>query len=191
MTLKSESSALRITGYLLQFALLAWSAGGMAGEPPDSGFVIGEKQRWGEDTQVTPAGRLYIAGQPDRTALEQARKAGVELVINLRGASESDWDEAAEASDLGLEYHQIPVNGAAEKLAPEPFRRISEVVLANPDAEILVHCSSGNRASAWFATHLALAVGMDIDEAISAAQRTGLSNKGLEQKVREFLSRSE
>ena len=191
MTLKSDTGVLRIRGRLLLFALLACSAGGMSGEPPDLGFVVGERQKWGGDTQVTPAGRLYIASQPDQEALEHAKGAGVDIVINLRGESESDWDEAAEVSELGLEYHRVPVNGAAEKLAPEPFRKISDIVVTNPDAEILVHCSSGNRASAWFATYLALVQGMDTEEAISTAQLTGLSNKGLEQKVRDFLNQLE
>lgn len=149
----------------------------------------GAAETWGAGTQVVPAGRFFISEQPDALALERAKAEGVTVVINLRGESESDWDEAGAAATLGLDYYRVPVNGKAPQLAPGPLIQISEIVQANPDASILVHCSSGTRASAWFAVYLADYLGMGVDEAIAVANETGLNRKSMEDKVRAYLAR--
>ena len=152
-------------------------------------FEVGVTESWGESTGVVQAGRFYIAGQPDAEALERAKAEGVSVVINLRGESESDWDEAGVAASKGLEYYQVPLDGGAPELAAGPLIKVSEIVQANPDARILVHCSSGNRASAWFAVYLADWLGMGVDEAIAVANKTGLTKESMEEKVRAFLAR--
>lgn len=149
----------------------------------------GAVESWGESTRVVQAGRFFIAGQPDKLALERAKAEDVSIVINLRGESESDWDEAGAAGSLGLEFYQVPVDGGAEQLATGPLVKISEIVQANPDAKILVHCASGTRASAWFAVYLADYMGMGVDEAIAVANQTGLNRKSMEDKVRAYLER--
>lgn len=149
----------------------------------------GAAETWGESTQVVPSGRLFISGQPDALALERAKAEGVTVVISLRGESESDWDEAGAATSLGLDFYRVPVNGKAPELAAEPLIQISEIVQANPDARILVHCSSGTRASAWFAVYLVDYLGMGVDEAIAVANETGLNSKSMEDKVRAYLAR--
>lgn len=142
---------------------------------------------WGEDTRYHEYERFYITSQPDLAALEQGQKSGLSIVINLRGLSESDWDEAGATESLGLEYYQVPINGSAPQLESEPFDQISAVVEANPDATILVHCASGNRAAAWLAVYLAEYQAMSPDEAIEIARANGLTSEGLQSKVRVLL----
>lgn len=143
---------------------------------------------WGEKTGYHQYERFYISGQPDLAALDDSRKTGVSIVINLRGETESDWDESGAAASLGLEYHQVPVNSKGPELSPEPFSQITAIVDANPDAQILVHCASGNRAAAWLAVYLAETRGLDAEYAIEAASANGLTSKGLESKVRALIT---
>lgn len=149
--------------------------------------LVAPAQTWGADTRVVPFGDLFIAGQPDRAALQQARDAGVTTVISLRSESESDWDEAQAAASLGLEFQRVPVDGSAPALAHEPLERVSEIVRSHAGSKILVHCSSGNRASAWLATYLAEQQDMGAEEAVAIARKTGLTYPSLEEKVRAYL----
>jgi protein tyrosine phosphatase (PTP) superfamily phosphohydrolase (DUF442 family) len=147
----------------------------------------GAVEIWGEDTQVVRAGRLFLAGQPDSAALERAKSEGVSMIIDLRDASEHDWDEAAAAAALDLDFHRVPVNGRAETLEAGRMSEISAIVEAHPDKKILVHCSSGNRSSAWYAVYLAQYLDMSADEAIATAKSTEMMRKGLEDKTRAYL----
>lgn len=186
-TIKPFSMAAPLIAALLLLTTIA-----SADCEPESGSSDSvHKEQWSDSTEVSKAGRFYFAGQPDRAALEYAHEKGVGIVISLRSESESTFEEAEILREFGTEFHRVPVDGSAAELAPEPFSVISEIVLANPDAAILVHCSSGNRASAWYATHLALVEGVDPDQAIAAAEQTGLTSKGLEAKVRAFLEARE
>ena len=164
------------------FSILAAASAGTGQAEKD-----GQAETWGENTEVVRYERFYIAGQPDAPAIEDAGMEGVTLIINLRSESESDWYEAGAAETFGLQYLQVPVDGRATPLAPEPFNQINQVVEANPDSKILVHCASGNRAAAWLAIYLAQVRGMNAEEAISLARQAGLTSGGLENKVREYL----
>ena len=55
---------------------------------------------WGATPNVSRLDSLYFAGQVDAEGLERAKESGVSVVVNLRGASEHDWDEAAAAEAL-------------------------------------------------------------------------------------------
>lgn len=179
-----------IIAFSAAFLLNATLPSPAAASPEEAGPAEpGAAENWGTSTQVVPVGRFFISGQPDALALERAKAQGVTVVINLRGESESDWDEAGAVASLGLDYYRVPVNGKAPGLAAGPLIQISEIVQANPDARILVHCASGTRASAWFAVYLADYAGMGVDEAIAVANATGLKSKSLEDKVRAYLAR--
>lgn len=155
---------------------------------PLPGYAAEKAEVWGEDTNVLQYERFYIAGQPDEVALQEADQNGVSVVISLRSESELDWDEKAVSESMGQAFYQVPVNSRSDNLAPGPFDQITEIVAANPDAKIMVHCGSGNRAAAWLAVYLSEEEGMAPDEAIAVARENGLTNKGLEDKVRTYLN---
>lgn len=189
MNPKFLKSKVYILGFLGLFSLCGLLASMAAAAVTPGQVEPGPVESWGESTQVVEAGRFFIAGQPDREALERAKAEGASIVIDLRGESEFDWDEAAAAESLSLDFYRVPMNGRADPLDAEPLIQISEIVQANPDAKIFVHCSSGTRASAWFAVYLADYLGMGVDEAIAVANETGLKSKSMEDKVRTFLER--
>jgi len=142
------------------------------------------------DTGADPArvGNVRISGQPDAVALGAAKASGVTTIVNLREPGELDWDEAGAARDASLAYHSIPVSGRKE-LAPEAMERISDIVSAQGDAGVLVHCASGNRAAAWLAIDLVTRRNMTRDEALVLAERAGLTKTALRDKVERYLDR--
>jgi uncharacterized protein (TIGR01244 family) len=160
--------------------LLLLAAPTACGEPSAEGAL-----RWGGAGDVKQYYRLYIAGQPDAAGLAAARDAGVGIVIDLRDPSEHDWDEAAAAAKLGLDYHNVPVSGRA--LSRDAMERIHAIVQENPDEEILLHCASGNRAAAWLAIHLVENEGMDAEEALAIGRETGLTKDSIAENVSAYL----
>jgi len=144
--------------------------------------------RWGSAGDVKQYASFYLAGQPDAAGLAAARDAGVAVVIDLRDPSEHDWDEAAAAEAIGLQYHNVPVSGRA--LSREAMQRIDAIVRENEGEEILLHCASGNRAAAWLAIHLVEGEGMDVDEALAIGRRTGISKDAIAENVTAYLEAS-
>lgn len=96
--------------------------------------------------QVERSGDLYLAGQPERAALEEARDAGVVAVVNLRTPPEMTWDEASAVEQLGLAYHHVPVGRSGDRSAA--YAEIDRIVV-RADGPVLVHCASGGRVRQW------------------------------------------
>ena len=132
-------------------------------------------------------GRLWIAGRLDAAALAQARAAGVDVVVNLRDPSEPGWDEAAAAAALGMPYRN-PVLPKQGPLTRAVLEAIDAAVAAHPDADVLVHCETGNRAAAWLAAYLAANQGLDAQQALAVAARAGLTKPETVAKVRDYLA---
>jgi protein tyrosine phosphatase (PTP) superfamily phosphohydrolase (DUF442 family) len=142
---------------------------------------------WGENEQAIRVGRFWIAGTMNAQALQQSAHSGVGVVINLRDPTEPAWDEATTAADLGLVYQNIPVAKDAP-FSAAAFDQIEAVVRAHPGETILLHCSTGNRAAAWLATHLVREQDMSVAAAIAAARKAGMTKAETEAKLRAFLA---
>jgi len=141
---------------------------------------------WGGVSNVTHLSHLYFSGQPDQAALEEARRNGVVAVINLRDPSEYDWDEKAAVEALGMTYYNVPVAGD-RPFERSGFERIEALVKQHHDEQVLVHCTSSNRAGAWLATHMVEEHGTDLEESLEIGRRTGMTKSSMETAVREYL----
>lgn len=141
---------------------------------------------WGAAKSVTRVRRLWLADQPDQQGLERARDNGVTVVINLREPGEMTWDENAAVEGLGLTYIAAPV-AREGPLSKEAFERIEAVVKDRPGEQILIHCSTGNRAAAWLATHLVRSHGMKAEDALAVGKRAGLTKEETAAKVDQYL----
>ena len=131
-----------------------------------------------------PATDLYTGGQPAPEDWARFARAGVRSVINLRLDAETpDRDEAAEVAAAGLEYRQVPVDGAAD-ITRDNAAKLRHALAGLP-APVLVHCASGNRVGALLAIAAADIDGMAPDEAIQLGRAAGLA--GAEARVREVL----
>jgi len=168
--------------------LLAAGAVAAAGADEIRRDELAAAQTWGGVDNVVGVRNLYFSAQPDLAALQAARQHGVGVVINLREPGETDWDEQQAATDLGLAYYNVPISRSGPGFVSADLDRISALVADNSDTRILLHCSSGNRAAAWFATHLARDHGMAAADAIELAEKAGMTSDGLKQRVTDYLA---
>jgi protein tyrosine phosphatase (PTP) superfamily phosphohydrolase (DUF442 family) len=159
--------------------------------PAVSAADIGAAEAWGGASNVVSVKHLYFSEQPDAATLIEARDRGVGVVINLREPSELDWDEARAATDSGLTYYNVPIAAAGSSFDAATMEEISMLVQKHQDQKILLHCSSGNRASAWLAIHLVNDHGMGVEPSISLARKIGLTKPVIEARVREYLNEVE
>lgn len=142
---------------------------------------------WGGVDNVTHLHHLWFSGQPDQAALEQARAAGVAVVINLRDPSEHAWDERSAVETLGMAYHNVPV-ARGRPFDRAVFQRIEALVEQHHEQQVLVHCASSNRVGGWLATHLVDHHGMSPADALAVGRRAGITKPAIEENVRSYLA---
>jgi uncharacterized protein (TIGR01244 family) len=165
---------------LLRLALVLTALVGLAAAPAASAETLAELPH-----RVQPAERLIIGGQPDEAMLREAAAAGVQVVVNLRGAEEPvDFDEARLVTELGMRYVHLPI-ASAKDLNPENTRAFGELLQSIGDQPTLMHCASGNRVGALHALHAGTTLGADVDTAIEFGRAHGMTS--LEGQVREQL----
>ena len=131
-----------------------------------------------------PRDRLLTGGQPDAQQLQDAAKAGVTTVIDLRAPQEDrGYDEQAAAEKLGLRYVRLPINGAGD--INEANARTLDRLLKQDAGTTLLHCASGNRAGALLALAHARVEGASNEDALQFGRDAGLGS--LEPVVRKAL----
>ncbi|PCI45636.1 MAG: hypothetical protein COB49_09830 [Alphaproteobacteria bacterium] len=151
---------------------------GLKKEPP-IGTLIGvtSLQNW-----------LYMAGQPDQMTIMELKDKGFEVVINIRGKEEMNFDEKALVEENNMAYFNVPLLKDGE-IQEQAVIDILAVVEANRDKKILFHCTSGNRIAAWFAAHLIRDKGYEKERAITLAKQAGLTSANTERMLRNYLAK--
>ena len=157
-------------------------------DPAITAADISGPQVWGTADNVMQVKHLYFSAQPDDTGLVAAGAAGVGVVINLREPEEMTWDEASAVTQQSLAYYQVPLAGEGASFSRDAMQRVSELVKANHDKQIWLHCSSGNRAAAWLAVHLVQDHNMAVDQALARAREVGITKPEVEARVRTYLA---
>lgn len=119
----------------------------------------------------------YASGQPTPAHLAELAREGVRTVINLRAPHEAmEYDEAAQAARLGLQYVALPVAGAAD-LDRERVRRFGRVLdEALRVGGVLIHCASSNRVGAMVALDAVLNRGRPLQAALTRGRAAGLAS---------------
>lgn len=139
-------------------------------------------------------GDFFITAQPtDPQGLEAAaRQLGVKSVICLRDSSETanppyipfDFSEDATATALDMCFVNVPF---PHGISQAQFDLRSGVVLDALNTlprPLLMHCSSGDRASALWAAHLIRDCGLPNQQAVTLAKISGLA--AFEQYVQNY-----
>lgn len=129
-------------------------------------------------------GEYYITAQPTEPGLSVANGLGIQSVVCLRDATELansgylpfDPEEDMTLTSLAMSFVNIPFPHS-NTLTQELFDiRAASVlaVLGQLPKPLLMHCSSGDRASALWAVHLIVNCGLTKQGAIYYATITGL-----------------
>ena len=169
-------------------ALVATSLSCMRASAPIHVDEVSGPFTWGA-ASATHVRHLWFAGQPDDSAIEAARDEGVAIVIDLREPHEHDWNEREAVESLGMQYYNVPIRGN-EPFSTAKFSEISALVKENQDEEILIHCSSGNRAAAWFTAHLVEDHDMSFGDALAVGRKVGITKDAIEQRVSDYLGQT-
>ncbi len=108
---------------------------------------------------------------------------GFKTVIDMRVANEGTSTEKALIEAAGLVYVNIPMT--VTNISHEHLDAFTQAIEKLPKP-ILVHCGSGNRAGAIWASYL-ISQGEDVENAIAAGRKAGM-RPPLEERVRTVFS---
>jgi uncharacterized protein (TIGR01244 family) len=180
-TLKSFTCAGSLFSRLQILALLLAFSAVANGQTVDSSAIQGADIL----NLAAPSENVLTSGQPTQEQFQLLASSGVKHIVNLRPAEEQDWDEAAYVKSLGMEYHSIPVAGAAG-VSMANAQTLDELLNNLGGQPVLVHCASSNRVGALHALTASHHEGASADTAIAAGKEWGLTS--LEATVRGMLT---
>ncbi len=135
-------------------------------------------------------GEAYFSGQPSATDLKTFAALGVRTIVNLRTPQEMvglDFDEAARAEELGMEYLNLPMG--REIPADAELKKMFDAIDSARDAPVLVHCASSNRVGTIWALYRAQRIGEDPDQAIAEGRAAGMTADAFVEGVKERLGK--
>jgi len=133
-----------------------------------------------------PIHGIVTGGQPTLEHLAALKRAGGEVVIDLREPMEPQPFRPAAVTKAGLEYRNIPVGHGT--LADATFARLLDAVrdLAGK-RPALIYCSSGNRVGVALIPYFMLEQGMEEEDAVRAAMRVGMRSAELMAQALEYV----
>ena len=86
--------------------------------------------------------QLLRGGQPTGVGFEELKKLGVGVVVNLYHEPEGIARERSIVQSLGMQYVSLPWRGSNEP-NPKQIAEFLELLRANPDKQVFVHCQRG------------------------------------------------
>lgn len=124
------------------------------------------------------APNIVTGGQPKDHHIRRLKVAKAAVVLDLRDPMEPrDFDEPAAVRAEGMEYVNVAVNAGA--LSDELLDRILEVLRADRERQVFVHCASANRVGGALIPYFMLDLAMDEESAVEQAMRVGLRSPEL------------
>jgi protein tyrosine/serine phosphatase len=84
---------------------------------------------------------IYRGGAPNLVGLYRLRDMGVRVIVDLRGNSGKLRRERAEASQLGLQWVNLPMSGAAP--TDSQVSRFLAILKSAQSQPVFVHCQYG------------------------------------------------
>lgn len=149
---------------------------------PACGMALVEKTGEQNSLSTIPAflkltDQVWTGGQPTLDQLAKLKTEGVDIIINLRPASEHTGEqEAAKVKDLGLRYFNVPVAYNAPK--PEDadaFLKLTDEHLK--EGRVFIHCAAAIRVGAFWLIRRVLRDGWTYERALEEANKIGLRNR--------------
>lgn len=114
---------------------------------------------------VELSNKVGTAGQPTSEQFVEVKNAGYELVVNLALPTSTNAlpNEADIVTSLGMEYIHIPVDWEVPQV--DDALRFFEVMQANQNKKVFVHCAANMRVSAFMFLYRTLCQNMPVAEA--------------------------
>jgi uncharacterized protein (TIGR01244 family) len=128
------------------------------------------------ETTVACGGATTPEGVPE------IKKLGFKSIINLRQPTENGANieaEAAAAKTAGINFYNIPFNGASPD--PAVADRFLSTITAPGNEPAYIHCAAGNRAGAMWMIKRLVVDKWDADRAYTEASALGLTSPALKQ----------
>ena len=173
MGLSMKYSIILITLAGMLFTGLAQAAGGRV---PFAHQVI-PVQNYSRATE-----QVAISGMISDGGVQALSATGFKTVIDLRTKNEGTAEEKGLVDSVGITYVNIPTTVAG--ITKEQVAQFAKV-FESAQTPVLIHCGSGNRASAMWASYR-ITKGTDPEVAIEEARKSGL-RPPLEEKLREIM----
>ena len=136
-----------------------------------------------------PIPGIVTGGQPSAAHLDALRRAGCEVVLDIREPMEPQPFRPGDAvAAAGLEYLNIPVSHGP--LADATFDEVRATVRGLAGKKrVLFYCGSGNRVGVMLLPYFMLDRGMSEDEAVTEAMRVGMRSAGLMEEALDYVKR--
>ena len=132
--------------------------------------------------------QVCTGGQPSMEDLAKLKAEGVKAIINLRQASEYNFEEeAAKAKELGLRYFYIPVNAADPR--DEQVEEFLKVTADPENHPAFIHCRTANRVGAFWMIRRVLVDRWKIEDAEAEGKKIGLHRENLIEFARNYIER--
>lgn len=114
---------------------------------------------------------LFTGGMPKAEELRDAAQRGVEVVINLapHNVPNALPNEMELVTSLGMQYVNIPVDWNTP--TKDGLDRFLQVMDANKDKKILVHCQANFRATAFASMYRILRQGWQAEDAMKVMHK--------------------
>ena len=167
MTTRFNGVPLAGAALLFSLATFFWGNTAAAQSSSESGAIRAEEQLQDVYNYVLISDRLSTGGQIAYDQVSLLKEAGYDLVINLASASEGgNALEGFLVAKEGLTYINIPV-----PFSNPPMRDLQmffDVMEANRDRKVFVHCAANMRASAFVYLYRTLVQNVSDEEALPA-----------------------
>jgi len=143
-------------GWPIPGALTSWSQAEKLRGVPNFGRVVDN---------------LYRGGQPTSAGFKALHAIGIGIVVNQREKQAETAAEKRQVEALGMEYVGIPWS-AKQKPSNAQIVEFLDLVRANPDTKIFVHCRRGaDRTGVMIASYRIAVEHQSVADAISEMHR--------------------
>jgi uncharacterized protein (TIGR01244 family) len=131
---------------------------------------------------------ICTGGQPSMENLEKMKAQGVRSVVNLRRASEYNFEEeAATAKKLDLRYFHIPVD--KNNLKDEQVEEFLSVTGDPQNRPIFIHCTSAGRVGTFWMIRRVLLDNWKVEDAEAEARKVGMHDDKLRDWALDYIKR--
>lgn len=144
----------------------------------------------GHDLKASRVKNRYFSKQPSITDYQKLKDQGFETVINLRDPSEHEESlEKTNVEKVGMKYINIPFPKDL-KLTKEYVAKVHKRVKDHEDnGKILIHCSTGNRASMWLGAEFHEYEGYTEEESLKMSKQMGLNKDKAVDALRAYFAK--